>query len=450
MTISMGSGSGRDHHQDHDRTLREDLERQMMQCEYESTTSNGMSGTTGTSYERRTSGSGSIVSDMVSNLTMPTFYSAHQESANGDTELTPEEIAEIAEAQRGYNFNGSNSKILVGAPFGNDNHVPDAPPSKPERCVSVGTSTHSRAFSVSGHSLAQSNAPSNTQSRSSKKSKSSSSKSSSNKSTASNNNNNRDNMDAKSVKSTRRPHEDFVLLVNFKWEGRSKKRELVSDKPRMPSMLDDYMNAGHWQVLLQAAIQLASRNHRVGTLWLCLGVVAFAFGTTFAAYGLMPLEQEQRFAAWHVPVGIGLALVFAGICLGIWGRANRPGGVLFTQDMHALCANASEQVAGLNFQYRSVASEGHESRSWVFGLDVCCNEGEDQTECVSSYPPSSPATSDHNDDVGSEVVEVVYNRVRQTLTGGGSNHSRKENKKDVEAQQDDDDDVASTEGGIHV
>lgn len=202
--------------------------------------------------------------------------------------------------------------------------------------------------------------------------------------------------DARGRKIYTQPDEEFLLSVEFHWKEKYG-FGLLCEHPSLPTVLRPYMAIGHWRVFTEAAMRLATRNYVTGTIYSCLGVLSVTVSVAYILYGVIPSDLG-KYVAQHISIGAGIALLVAGICLSVWGWANR-GGILMVQDMEAVCASASEQVTGMTIQYRPAEvllerrkEEFESDKTLVFGIEIfCCEDATDEmTNNDSDHSPSDP------------------------------------------------------------
>lgn len=198
------------------------------------------------------------------------------------------------------------------------------------------------------------------------------------------------------------PNKEFLLLVQFHWKKVSWWRSVMeNDQPSMPPFLMPYLHAKNWQLFLHAVERLAARNHFVGTIYVLLGLLALIAGFSYILYGVIPMGGYKKFASVEIALGSGIALLIAGICLFVWGKANRAGGVVFHSDLESICENMSHQVQGITVHFRSAPglqqkpnnpAEVDTTKQLIFGIELFWTQ--DETEDSTSYPAYAAVGSD--------------------------------------------------------
>ena len=179
------------------------------------------------------------------------------------------------------------------------------------------------------------------------------------------------------------PSKEFLASFQFQWKRISFWRTVMEcDQLSLPPVLMPYLRPQHWQLFLNALQRLAARNHFVGTIYIFLGIWAILAGIAYVLYGAIPMDYE-KFCSMEIALGSGVALLIVGVCLCAWGRANRAGGVVFESDLENMCENMSQQVPGLQVQFKSPstmvpkegkAEDASKDPKPIFGVELFCIE----------------------------------------------------------------------------
>lgn len=222
-----------------------------------------------------------------------------------------------------------------------------------------------------------------------------------------------------------RTHKEFLLLVEFHWQSPKgpfgchwplTHQLLQPDHPTLPRVLQPYLRPHHWQIFLQAVLKLVYRDHRMGFLYIVLGMLANLAGVAYLFYAMVPIPgHPDKVLNWPIALATGFGLLTGGVCLCVWGRANR-GGIIWQQDMDAICANTSHQIKGLTIRFRTEDSlllqQGNgdnkdiDCHNLAFGLEFFCSDADEEEDPTQSttHPTNQYASEDLGYIVGDQEL----------------------------------------------